>query len=63
MNKKAFEPKKYGMRMCPSCNGDGYIENPERQRCPKCEGFGYVKTKPEANVKPSQITGWKGGPS
>ena len=54
MNKKTFEPKKYGMDVCPSCNGVGYIENPERQCCPKCGGFGFVKTKPETNVKSSQ---------
>jgi len=56
MKNKTFEPKKYGMSICSSCNGDGYIENPERQCCPKCGGFGLVKREPEENVKPSQIT-------
>jgi DnaJ-class molecular chaperone len=63
MKKKTFEPKKYGMSICPSCNGGGYIENPKRQCCPKCGGFGFLKRGPEDNVKPSEITEKrKGGP-
>ena len=43
MKKKVFNPEKYGMVSCPSCDGHGYIQNPERQCCPNCEGFGFVK--------------------
>ena len=40
---KNFNPEKYGMVVCPDCNGIGYVENPTRQCCPKCGGFGYIK--------------------
>jgi uncharacterized OB-fold protein len=43
MNKKIFNPEKYGMAICSCCNSHGYIQNPERQCCPKCGGFGFIK--------------------
>ena len=43
MNKKIFNPEKYGMVTCPSCEGHVYIQNPERQCCPTCGGFGLIK--------------------
>jgi len=55
MNRKNFEPKKYGMVMCPYCNGHGYIQNPEHQCCLKCGGFGFVKSEPEEDMITSPI--------
>jgi RecJ-like exonuclease len=43
MNKKIMNPEKYGMMTCPSCNSQGYIQNPKRQCCPRCGGFGFIK--------------------
>ena len=40
---KKFNPEKYGMVVCPDCNGTGYVQNPKRQCCPKCGGFGFIK--------------------
>jgi len=42
MNKKIFNPEKYGMARCPSCDSHGFIQNPKRTPCPTCGGFGYV---------------------
>jgi len=42
MTKKIFDPRKYGMVVCPCCNNRGYIQTPERQCCPKCGGFGFL---------------------
>ncbi len=39
---KTFDPKKYDMVICSSCEGNGYIQGKKRQPCPKCGGFGYV---------------------
>ncbi len=51
MGKKIFQPEKYGMVTCARCNGQGYIQAPDRQSCPKCGGFGFVKkeTQKDAN--------------
>jgi DnaJ-class molecular chaperone len=57
MKKKTFEPEKYGMVLCPCCNGVGYIQNPERQCCPKCGGFGFVKKESEEDMNTSAIIG------
>jgi DnaJ-class molecular chaperone len=40
---KAFYPEKYGMVVCPLCEGEGFIINPKRQCCQKCGGFGLIK--------------------
>ena len=42
MNKKIFDPEKYGMVPCPSCDSRGYIRDPKRQPCSTCGGFGFV---------------------
>jgi len=55
MNKEIFNPEKYGMLTCPSCDGRGFIENPNRQCCPTCGGFGFIKKEGEQdrnNSKP-----------
>jgi DnaJ-class molecular chaperone len=43
MEKKIFDPERYGMVICPSCNSEGYIQNPKRECCLECGGFGFVK--------------------
>lgn len=43
LNKKIFDPGKYGMEICPCCNSNGFIQNPKRQCCPNCGGFGFIK--------------------
>jgi len=53
MNKKIFNPEKYGMATCPSCTSHGFIQNPERQCCPKCGGFGYIIAEVEHDANPS----------
>ncbi len=42
MNKRIFDPEKYGMITCPSCDSHGFIQIPKRQCCPKCGGFGFI---------------------
>ncbi len=40
---KNFDPEKYGMIVCPCCDGNGYVrKNPKRLPCPKCGGFGFI---------------------
>jgi hypothetical protein len=45
MNNKRINPEKYGMVICPYCNGHGYIQTPKRRSCPKCGGFGFICPK------------------
>ena len=40
---KTFDPEKYGMLLCPLCDGKGFIINPKRKCCTKCGGFGLIK--------------------
>jgi DnaJ-class molecular chaperone len=40
---KTLDPEKYGMLLCPLCDGKGFIINPKRKCCPKCGGFGLIK--------------------
>ena len=40
---KTFGPEKYGMLLCPMCDGKGFIINPKRECCQKCGGFGFIK--------------------
>lgn len=47
MDKKIFNPEKYGMVICPGCKSIGYIERPKRQACPKCGGFGFIMKEKE----------------
>ncbi len=51
--KKIFNPEKYGMVACPSCNGHGYIQRSKRQICPKCGGFGFIRKESEQNTNKS----------
>jgi hypothetical protein len=53
MDRKIFEPEKYGMVICPCYNGQGYIQAPKRQCCPKCGGFGFVKKETEKDANTS----------
>ncbi len=48
-NKKIFIPEKYGMVVCPNCDGQRYIQRSKRQRCPDCGGFGFIKKESEQN--------------
>ena len=50
MNKKIFNPEKYGMTICPHCNSQGYIQYPKRQCCPRCGGFGFIIKEAEQNT-------------
>ena len=54
MNSKIFDPGKYGMIMCPSCYGCGYIYNPDHQVCRNCGGFGLIRKEEEGdtNISP-----------
>ncbi len=47
MNKKIFDPEKYGMATCPWCDSHGFIQDPKRLCCPKCGGFGFIKKEKE----------------
>ncbi len=51
MERKPFNPDKYGMVVCSLCSSHGYIEDPKRQCCPKCGGFGYIIKDVEKNPK------------
>jgi hypothetical protein len=53
MKKKIFDPEKYGMIICPCCNGQGFIREPERQGCPKCGAFGFIKKEAEKDTNNS----------
>ena len=54
MNSKIFDPGKYGMIMCPSCYGCGYVYNPDHRVCTRCGGFGLIKKEEEedTNISP-----------
>ena len=44
MDKKTFNPEKYGMIICPGCNGHGFIEDDEgRDVCSKCGVLDLLK--------------------
>ncbi len=49
---KVFNPEKYNMKICSRCNGQGYIQLPNRKCCPECGGFAYIK-KEEKEDKPT----------
>jgi DnaJ-class molecular chaperone len=43
---KNSDPERYGMVVCPRCNGTGRLVNePDRTKkvCPQCGGFGHVR--------------------
>jgi uncharacterized OB-fold protein len=47
---KSFNPENYGMVICPRCDSQGYIQNPERQCCPNCGGFGFIKKEAKEDM-------------
>ena len=49
---KNFDPGKYGMVVCPDCEGKGYIQiqNPKRQCCSKGRSFGFIIKETEENT-------------
>ena len=56
---KNFAPEKYGMAVCPLCDGKGFlIEESEgtggsvRKVCIKCGGFGAIKKEEEVFGSP-----------
>jgi len=49
VGKKIFNPEKYGMVVCQSCMGKGFVLKPKRQRCPNCGGFGFIKKETKEN--------------
>jgi DnaJ-class molecular chaperone len=57
MNKKIFDPEKYGMIICPSCDSHGFIQNPKRQCCPTCGGFGFIIKEAEQDTNHSGDSG------
>jgi len=44
---KPFDPEKYGMTFCPTCQGDGKLANsPDGSEvCEACGGFGLTRTE------------------
>jgi DnaJ-class molecular chaperone len=41
---RKFSPEKYGMMICPVCNGGGRIWSPDEVRvCQNCGGFGFIR--------------------
>jgi len=49
-----FAPEKYGMMICPVCDGKGFltkssglIDNFSRSVCAKCGGFGAIRKDEE----------------
>jgi DnaJ-class molecular chaperone len=53
MDKKIFQPEKYGMVICPRCSGKGHIQNHKRLFCPICGGFGFVRKETEKGANTS----------
>ena len=55
---KNFAPEKYGMVICPLCNGKGFLIKGSdqinvalRRPCTKCGGFGAIKKEEVTNLK------------
>jgi DnaJ-class molecular chaperone len=44
---KNFDPEKYGMAICPLCNGKGkLLKTPDGYNvCTRCGGFGLIKVE------------------
>jgi len=41
---KKFSPKKYGMMVCPVCDGYGRIRSSDGVKvCQNCGGFGFIR--------------------
>lgn len=56
MDKKTFDPEKYGMVTCPSCDSHGFIQNPKRQCCPKCGGFGFIIRETDKDISTDSVS-------
>jgi DnaJ-class molecular chaperone len=63
MNKKIFDPEKYGMRTCPSCDSRGFIQNPNHQCCPKCGGFGFMTKETDKDISIDGVSKISLGPN
>ncbi len=45
---KKFDPEKYGMLLCPICDGHGRIQFLNHVAvCQNCGGFGFIKKEGE----------------
>ncbi len=46
---KNFDPQKYNMVFCSSCNGKGKLpeSHDELEVCRRCGGFGFIKKESE----------------
>ena len=51
---KDFVPEKYGMAICPRCNGKGFLirstglsDHISKSVCAKCGGFGAIRKEEE----------------
>jgi hypothetical protein len=52
--KKKFDADRYGMIVCPSCNGIGTQAEPSKSIkavCPECGGFGLVRKSEEDTLQ------------
>jgi len=54
MNKKVFNPGKYGLVICPSCYGCGYIYSPDHQVCTRCGASGLIRLEAERDTNTSR---------
>jgi len=58
---RKFSPEKYGMMVCPVCNGYGRIWSPDEVRvCQNCGGFGFIREEaknPDQRDKPIDSSG------
>ncbi len=53
---KIFDPQKYGMVICPRCNGQGYIQASKRQCCPRCGGFGFIIKRTDKDISADSVS-------
>jgi hypothetical protein len=56
MDKKTFEPKRYGMAICPCCNSHGYIQNQNVNVVLNAGALGSSR-EPEEDTHTSPIIG------
>jgi DnaJ-class molecular chaperone len=54
---ETFNPDKYGMLVCPECNGNGKFPNDsgDVEVCAGCGGFGFIKKEED----PEKTNRWK----
>lgn len=69
---KDFVPEKYGMAICPLCNGKGFLNKRSgpidifvRSVCIKCGGFGAIRKEKEVlesgELDPTERKRWSWG--